>query len=112
MVHLPGLTIPGAAAPERAGWIEPELALWLAVLERGIADACNQARVPAEIEIREQARLWLTEPSGGLHTILLLVDIEPDWWHRQAVPALRRRWETPGRTRGARWRAIPTPAAM
>ena len=111
VLHFPGLTLPEAAAPERAGWAEPEIALWVAVIERAIADACNQARAPAEIQIREQARRWLTEPNGGLHEVLLVLAIEPDWWHDKAAPELRRRWETPGRPRGARWTAIPAAAA-
>ena len=32
--------LPEAAAPERAGWVEPEVALWVAVIERQVLDSC------------------------------------------------------------------------
>ena len=108
MVGFLALTIPAAAAPERAGWIEPEARLWAAVIERAISDSCSQTAGP----VRAEARRWLAEPSHGLHQVLLLVGFESSWWHAKVVPELRRRWETSGRQRGARWTAIPAPAAM
>ena len=70
----------------------PEIRLWLAVVAQTVADAGNRGDAPADRRRREQARAWLTEPDRGLHQVLALVGVEPDWWRRRAVPGLLEAW--------------------
>ena len=91
MVGLLRLTLPEAAAPE-PGQISPETRLWLGVLTQAVIDANNRGAAPADRLRREQARQWLVEPGHDLHLVLGLINIEPDWWARQAIPALRDAW--------------------
>src|SRR4051794_21759575 len=79
-VRLNALRLPEIAAAE-PGPAPPKIGLWVAVLDRAISDAGSQGKGPSKG--RDQARRWLTQPSFGLHQILVLINIEPDWWHAE-----------------------------
>lgn len=77
--------------------LQPDVALWVAVIERAIADSESTA-----VEVgrhRGFARTWLSHPSPDLEYVLGLLGLDSSWWHRRIVPELKRRWSAPVRVR-------------
>jgi hypothetical protein len=63
----------------------PEQALWRAVIEQAIKDACGKLCEPND---QRNARDWLLQPNRNFSQVCALADLEPDYVRKLAREAI------------------------